>query len=381
LPNQAGRPPVDERVDWDVLLDGALNGQAHALYQPIVDLQRLQIVGYEALARFGNTHTPGLPPTDQWFHAATRRGLSAELDAVALRAAFSARLDLPRNCFLSVNVEPASLLTRAVSEIFSSQPDLKGIVVEVTEHQPIEDVNALESALSRLRAAGALIAIDDAGAGYSGLQQILQLRPSLLKVDRSLVEEIDKDPAKEALVEMIGVFANRVDAWLLAEGIETMAEARRLRHLGVPLVQGYLFGRPMPPFATLTSGLIQELRDEPGPTEARTTLHALIDREPTVARTERGEAVELLARGANWVVLVDDLGRPDGLLNPESALAGDDLEPLRMSLYTDPIDAARRVTTRGHGHWSMPVLVTDDTGRYVGVLHVDRLLSHLASSS
>ena len=98
------------------------------------------------------------------------------------------------------------------------------MVIELTEHERIDSYAALEPALDRLRAAGALLAIDDAGAGYAGLQHVLSLRPDIIKLDRALVEGLDRDEAKRTLVEMIGTLAGRLDAWLLAEGIETGEE-------------------------------------------------------------------------------------------------------------------------------------------------------------
>ncbi|CAN5911837.1 hypothetical protein BH23ACT2_BH23ACT2_18710 [soil metagenome] len=199
------------------------------------------MVGYEALARFAHPAVTGGP--DAWFAAATDRGLAPELDAVALRSALARRADLPSNCFLTINVEPSSLASDAVGAVLFAPADLGGVIVELTEHQAWNPL-ILGPALDKLRGAGARIAVDDAGAGYAGLQAILELRPSLLKLDRALVEGVDHDEAKAALIEMVGVFANRVDAWVLAEGSETAAEARRVVDLGIPLAQGYYFGRP-----------------------------------------------------------------------------------------------------------------------------------------
>lgn len=205
------------------------------MFQPIVDLRRRTVAGYEALTRFD--HPDAGVGTEQLFEAAAERGLGAELDAAALHSALSHRPDLPGNCFLTVNVEPASLLSAAVRTELGSVGSLAGLVVEITERRPW-DPQRIEPALNWLRGAGALIAVDDAGSGYAGLQQILSLRPSVLKVDRALIKDIDSNEAKVALVEMLGVFASRVDAWVLAEGVETLAEAQRLITLGIPLAQG-----------------------------------------------------------------------------------------------------------------------------------------------
>ena len=237
--------------DWPQLLEGAIAGRGvRSVYQPIVELSRCTVAGFEALTRF-DVGPPGGP--DTWFAAAHEHGVAAELEATTLRAALAMRAALPPNTFMTVNVEPESLSSPGVMAIFAENASLSGLVVEITEHRPLADPQRVQWALERLRGQGALIAVDDAGSGYAGLQQILTLRPNILKLDRALVEGVDRDETKAALVEMFGIFANRVDAWLLVEGIETIGEARRCAALGVPLAQGYLFARPEKPWATIDS--------------------------------------------------------------------------------------------------------------------------------
>src|SRR5579875_2611059 len=201
-------PPAgaeDRRPEWRELLRRPLErGTVTAAYQAIVDVARGVVVGYEALARFPGPTTAG--PLE-WFAAARRLGLAADLEAAALSAALLGRPHLPRNCFLTVNVSPDLLDSAPVRRVFEAEGDLGGLVVELTEQTPIDSYRSLEPHLNRLRAAGALIAVDDAGAGYAGLTHLLGLRPSIIKLDRGLVEGIDRDEAKRALLEMIGVFA------------------------------------------------------------------------------------------------------------------------------------------------------------------------------
>jgi EAL domain-containing protein (putative c-di-GMP-specific phosphodiesterase class I) len=233
-------------VNWRQLVDRAIRGELiRPAFQPIVDIQRGVIAGYEALARFDDGPVAG---PDEWLARAFQQGRLAELDAASLRASLAWRDQLPRNTFLSVNVEPVALVDPIVMRELQAHAPLDGLVLELTEHGAIPDLTNVEEAVDRLRALGALIAVDDAGAGYSGLQQILDLRPQILKLDRSLVTGIDTDEAKAALVEMVGVFANRIDAWVIAEGVETAAEAERCRRLGVPLAQGWYYAAAAPPF-------------------------------------------------------------------------------------------------------------------------------------
>ena len=118
------------------------------------------------------------------------------------------------------------------------------IVLELTEHARIDDYAGLERALNALRFKGVTLAIDDAGAGYSGLQQIVRLRPDILKLDMSLTRDIDTDPAKRSLAAAMVHFARETRAEIVAEGIETVAEMEMLRSLGVHRGQGYLLGKP-----------------------------------------------------------------------------------------------------------------------------------------
>lgn len=369
------QPSSPGPVEWSRALAEAVAGRGvSSVYQPIVDLDRGVVTGYEALARFSHPDIDAGP--DRWFAAAAELGQAAELDAAAIRAALSARADLPPNTFLSVNVEPASLLERAVRDALASSGTLGGVVVEITEHRTVP-VAALEPVLDRLRGDGALIAVDDAGAGYSGLSQILDLRPSILKLDHSLVRGIDTDEAKAAMVEMLGVFAGRIDAWVLAEGIETRAELRRVADLGVPLGQGYLLGRPAPPWSDVPAEardclLSDEVRAEP--------LRALLQVVPMVRLGIDDVAAALAGDGVGHVLAIDDDLRPVGIVTPEAAVTGQVLPALRVGLATEPAELAHRLGTTS-GDPSVPAMVTDPTGRAVGVVTLRRLLTALARQS
>ena len=133
------------------------------VFQPIVDLAAARIAGYEALSRFPGTATP-----DVWFAAAQDAGVGPELEALALHKALAARADLPPNTFLTVDVSPHLLGSAPVQDALHSVGDLARIVVELTEHTAVDDVAALRRQVADLRVRGALVALDDAGAGYSG---------------------------------------------------------------------------------------------------------------------------------------------------------------------------------------------------------------------
>ena len=363
---------------WDELLDQAIRGiGVRVVFQPVVDVRRRTVSGYEALCRFDLI--PELGP-DAWFAAAAARGLVPRLDAASLRAALARRADLPPNCFLSVNVEPESVTDPAVQSILLHEHgNLDGLVIEITEHRAILDPVGFLAALDLFRRAGALIAVDDAGAGHAGLQQILLLRPSILKLDRAIVADLDSDPAKAAMVEMLGLFASRVDAWLLAEGVETLGEARRLEQLGVPLAQGHLYARPAAPWATIDAATLRSLR-ELEPPRRSSGLFPLVTFAPTVPSDRVHSAGrDLVALGPGRVAVAIDLdGRPVGVVTADSALAGTALEALRVNVHTTPADLGRRLATRTPIDTATPALVTDNAGRYLGIVTVHRLLQHLS---
>jgi diguanylate cyclase (GGDEF)-like protein len=223
------------------------------VFQPLVDLATGRTLGYEALSRF-NTDIQRAP--DAWFNQAQGCGRGLQLEIAAIRAALSAP-NRPQGSYLSLNFSPSAI---GSSKIMSVLPnDLTGVVIEITEHELAAEDGALEDGLERLRARGARIAVDDCGAGYAGLKQLMRAQPDVIKLDRSLIEGIHADKAKTALVEFFVMFARRVGAAVCSEGIETTDELRALVNLGVNYGQGYLLGRPAEPWAKVPSEISRAL--------------------------------------------------------------------------------------------------------------------------
>src|SRR3954470_16835521 len=272
------------------------------VFQPIVDLAAATVAGYEALVRF-----PGSAGPDVWFAAAADAGLAAELEALAVHKALAVVPALPPDTFLTINVSPHLLGSAPVQDALATRPGLQRVVIELTEHTPVDDLAALRRQCDELRARGALIALDDAGSGYSGLQQLAALRPQVVKLDRALVSDADTDPVRVALAEMLGEFAGRIDAWLLAEGIETAAELAAFARLGVPLAQGWLLGRPTPDFAPLapeTEGLVR----------AQVARARLSDSVASLLRPVRQVSPDVNSPAVPPAVLTGEQGEPTGLL-------------------------------------------------------------------
>lgn len=213
------------------------------VYQPIVNLHDMSIVGTEALSRFDGLPVQG---PDAWFADADRVGLRTELETAALHNALLGYADFWKDrWYLALNISPKTILCCDMSAVFSGFP-LDRIVLELTEHEQVEDYDALASRLAGLRARGLRIAVDDAGSGYASLRHVLNLRPDILKLDISLTRGIDFDPVRRALGAAIVGFAKDVGCQVVAEGIETEAQMASLINLGINLGQGYLTGKPMP---------------------------------------------------------------------------------------------------------------------------------------
>lgn len=206
-------------------------------FQPVVELATLRVVGWEALSRF----PAGSPNPADWFSTADSTGQTVALE----RAAIAAALEVfdPAEGFLALNASEQTLVSDGFEQLFSSLP-MDRVVLEVTEHSIINDYPRLLGTLDALRLAGARVAIDDTGAGYSTFQHVLALAPEVIKLDISLIRDIDKDFRRQALVSAITVFASQTASTVLAEGIETSEELACLRKLGVALGQGYYLGRP-----------------------------------------------------------------------------------------------------------------------------------------
>lgn len=211
----------------------------HPVFQPIVDLKRDRIIGYEALTRFEDGTAP-----DEQFAAAEAVGLGLALEAATLRAAIAAAARLGPHMLLNLNASPALVLEgKAIRSLISGVR--QRVVLEITEHTAIADYDAFHRAVEAL-GPSVRLAVDDAGAGFASFRHILELRPAFVKLDRWIVAGIDRDPAKQALVAGMRQFARSTGCELIAEGVETAAERAALVALGIRLAQGYLLGRPGP---------------------------------------------------------------------------------------------------------------------------------------
>src|SRR5918992_1861843 len=216
-------------------------GAIRAVFQPIVRLGDLQPIGYEGLARFPSP--PGmiaLPP-DVTLAAAARSGLREDLEVACWEAMTGAGAP-PHGRLLFVNVAPDALGHPGLAELAGRLPSR--LVIELTEQDAVQDIRRIQERLRPWIARGALIAVDDAGAGFTSLEYVAEIRPDFLKLCRGLVTGVDLDDSRQAVLRATVAFAREVGARVVAEGVERPEELAVLRAAEVDFGQGWLFGRP-----------------------------------------------------------------------------------------------------------------------------------------
>ncbi len=250
-----------------------LRSRHRVVFQPLVDLRTLRTAEWECLFR------PEMPMLPQSITGiveaaiATRRTVDLDLFIVERILARVGEITAPhprRPLRLAVNFAPASLLDprfdpqSLVARVRAAGLSPRQVTLECTEQQAIADVVRLKRAVRALRRLGFGVAVDDAGAGYASFSLIAALRPSAIKIDREIVQGSGRDVAKRALIEAFVGFARRIDARLIAEGIERRADLAVLVDAGVDLGQGYLLGRataePVEPPRRRTAAAFEAIR-------------------------------------------------------------------------------------------------------------------------
>src|SRR5579871_89432 len=233
--------PIGDRAGLEARFQSAVD-KLWVAAQPIVTWSGRRIFAYETLLR---TDEPTLRSPLDFFDAAERLGRAAELGRTIRRHIARHLQDAPSPATLFVNLHPADLEDEELyADDGALTPFAKQVVLEITERAALDQIHELGSRVTRLRALGYRIAIDDLGAGYAGLTSFAQLEPEVVKVDMSLVRGIDGSPMKQKLVRSIIALCTELGIQLVAEGIETAAERDALVSLGGDLCQGYLFARP-----------------------------------------------------------------------------------------------------------------------------------------
>lgn len=236
--------PAGERKDDHSVRDRIeaviRSGAITPAYQPIVDITTMSVVGFEGLSRFAD---PAWGGPDRWFADAFAVGLGVELEWLAASVLTGVVDALPSETFLAVNMSPATILHIA-DHILGEPAMCPHLVIEITEHVPIEDYSAVHGALADMRASGTRLAADDLGSGYAGFRHLISLKPDIIKLDISLVGGIHRSREQRALASALATFASDIGAIVIGEGVEDAEDLDVLRDIGVPWAQGYHLGIP-----------------------------------------------------------------------------------------------------------------------------------------
>jgi len=227
------------------------------VYQPVADVQEEKILAYEAFSR--GPEGPFERP-EYMFEIAYEANLLWQLERRCRVGALAGTRSLPLGSMLFVNIDPESVFDPELARL-TDMTELHGrVVFEITERARIKDYPRFRRAIDRLRSVGFRVAIDDMGSAYSGLRLIAEVKPDFVKLDMNITRNVREDDVARELVGTIQRFSDRVDIPLIVEGVETPEDLHLLRTLGVRYVQGYLFARPDPSFASVD--FAHRLRDQ-----------------------------------------------------------------------------------------------------------------------
>jgi len=232
------------------LFDLVLEGQVYSVYEPIVDVASHTVYGYEALARGPEGSELHLPAA--LFASAEEEDLLFQLDCLCRQSALRGARDFPRESKLFVNVRPTTIhdpnfqadaLGRTLEESHLQPSD---VVFEISEQESISNFAIFREVRDYFGKLGFEIALDDVGAGYASLESVMELAPEYIKVDRAFVAGIDEDPMRQELLRALQSVAEKLNARIIGEGLDTLEELKTLGRLGISFGHGWLFGKPHP---------------------------------------------------------------------------------------------------------------------------------------
>ncbi len=243
-----------------------IEGNVETVFQPIVQMNNLEITGYEALSR-GPAETEFVSPL-LMFMLAAEYGLSYELDVLCRRKAFENIRQANTDKKIFVNTLTMTVHDPEFRGAYLKQllKDLKikpeNVVFELNEKLAIDNYDLFRNAMKEYLDIGIVHASDDIGAGNSDLERIMELCPGFLKIDLSLVRDIDKSYMKQEIIKAMVSLAQGIGSLIVAEGIETKGEYRKLKELGVTYGQGYLFARPAAKLSETVDVRVEDLDAE-----------------------------------------------------------------------------------------------------------------------
>ncbi|MEE8509064.1 MAG: EAL domain-containing protein [Myxococcota bacterium] len=230
------------------ILEVVLDRRIRSVYEPIVDVATRTVFGYEALARGpegSEFHSPSA-----LFEVAEQENLLFELDCLCRASALEGAIDYPSGSKLFLNIRPTSIhdpnfrAERLIETLARCKLSPSDVVFEISEQESISNFKAFREISDDYRGLGFQFALDDTGAGYAGLEAILELTPEFIKADRAFVSGIDVDPARQEMLSALQSVASKIGARIIGEGLDTLEELETLGELGIAFGQGWLFGKP-----------------------------------------------------------------------------------------------------------------------------------------
>ena len=232
------------------LLETILDRQIYSVYEPIVEVESRTVYGYEALARGpegGAFHAPVA-----LFGAAEEHDLVFELDCICRESGLRGAIDFPSGTKLFLNIRPTTIHDpsfredRLIETLERSRLAPTDVVFEISEQESIRSFGAFREMRDYYKSLGFQFALDDTGAGYAGLEELLEVEPDYIKIDRAMVSGVDSDPARQDVLAAILQLADKMGAQVIGEGLDRLEELEMLGRLGIRFGQGWLFGHPTP---------------------------------------------------------------------------------------------------------------------------------------
>lgn len=376
-------------------------------YQPIVNLRTGEVIGYEALSR-GPEHTPFYSPLALIDAAHTAEKIW-ELEMLFRKKALERMREMEGDKLLFVNVDPEVMKSpefkSGLTKEYLSEMGVEStrIVFEITERTAINDYAYFYNVLENYRNQGYMIAIDDVGAGYSGLKTINEVRPNFIKIDMDLIRDIDKDAFKQALIKAFVDTSLTTNIKVIAEGIETKEELKTLILLGVHGGQGYYLKKPSACFESLEDEILVRIRDynrvSKNLSEYSSEYHYISNlinsHEFTVyeSMTPCISVKNYLDKSSAQSVCICENYRPVGLITKQhmdAAMSGKygyavfsnrpiskimDTAPLIVDAYTPINVVAKGAMARQDEHLYDDIIVTK-SGRYLGLVSMKRIIEY-----
>jgi len=211
-------------------------------FQPIRRLPAGDVIGVEALTRFVSDDGAS---ADHWFNEAESVGLGTDLELAALHRALSAAQAVPEHMFIALNLTPATCADPRIPGLLDhSQLAMDRIVIDLNGAIPADQYGTLTAAIAPLRQRGLRIAVNAAEAGFTSMDQVLELHPDIIKLDRSFIAGIESSEGQRLRAAAMNELARHIDAVIGAQGVETQEELNAVTELGIAAAQGYLLGRP-----------------------------------------------------------------------------------------------------------------------------------------